>query len=67
MKNSDQLNIYIDKINNMKDPQEVIDFLDFIVKENPNDSILGNIIRSIIHKIKWYTLLAIHTTTTRTS
>jgi hypothetical protein len=52
MKNSDQLNIYIDKINNMKDPQEVIDFLAFIVKENPNDSILGNIIRSIIHKIK---------------
>jgi hypothetical protein len=48
----EEIQVYIDKINNMKDPQEVIDFLAFIVKENPNDSILGNIIRSIIHTIK---------------
>jgi len=42
---------YVDKINSMKDPKEILDFLKEIAKENPNDGLLGQTIRTIIYQM----------------
>lgn len=43
---------YIEEIEKMTNPNEVIDFLHKLIQENPNDSSLGNIVRKIVFKLR---------------
>lgn len=43
---------YIEEIKKMTNPTEVIDFLHKLMQENPNDAVLGNLVRKIVFKLK---------------
>jgi hypothetical protein len=47
-----EIQTYIERINAMTDPKEVFEFLQEIAKENPNDAILGQTIRTIIYQME---------------
>ena len=46
-----EIQIYVDRINSMKEPEEVLQFLIELAQENPNGSALGQTIRTIIYQI----------------
>jgi len=47
-----EIKTYIEEIEKMQNPEEVINLLHKLMNENPNDSALGNIVRRIVFKLK---------------
>lgn len=51
MENSKQVDYYIDQIEKMECQAKVVDFLNQLAYENPNDAILGSTIRLVVDKM----------------